>query len=259
MRSLPAWLLASLALSGCPDERGGTGAGAASGGGAAGGGPASAGGGGASGDPECLGQPCGEPCYACDTCGQQICDGYGTCREALDVLCSPCPSALPAAGDACTPNGVACEFEAGPAVDCRERAECTTQGWDPQGAPFDCAPSPLMPEACPEVQPNPGSPCDVDADPRVCAYEVVMCGCTNCLSGNCSGSGAWACTEPAPAPCPADPPQLGQSCFEPGLECSYGACWLELTGPADDSSAAFVTTVRACSDGLWRELPLECP
>ncbi|MBK8937022.1 MAG: hypothetical protein IPM79_05105 [Polyangiaceae bacterium] len=256
MRSAPL-LLAALLWTGCPEERSGTGGSTTGGAGSTGGG--ASGGGGSAGDPECVAQACGEPCFVCDDCGQQICDGYGVCRPALEVLCSPCPAELPGMNDACSPNGVVCELEGGPAVDCRARAACTSQGWEIASAPFDCAPSPLEPAGCPEVQPNPGAPCDVQVDPAVCEYEVVLCGCTNCLSGTCGGSGMWACTEPVDPPCPEDPPQLGQSCFEPNLECRYGACWLEAAPASADSSAAFVTTTRACSDGLWREVALDCP
>jgi hypothetical protein len=229
----------ALTLFGCgiePREDDGEGGGGSGGSGAGGG-----------VDTQCENVACGEPCSVCKEppCNQQVCDGLGTCRDALDVTCSPCEAAPPPDGNACEYSGLACEYDEGLVVACRVRSTCTPSGWstvDP-----GCSSSPAQDPACPPATPS--GNCNEAADPAICIYGDIVCGCTNCLGGPCGGQAQWVCGAVPASPCPPVAPKLGEPCYVgAGTMCTYGDCAVGGTSAG-----------RLCQNGFWLDEPINCP
>ncbi len=158
---------------------------------------------------------------------------------------APCPSAMPAAGGACTRNGLVCAYGDDPRATCRPTATCTGGAWTLQ--PTTC--SSLPPVTCPAtLTAASGQACS--PQDAYCAYEGVPCRCTNCVFypvEHCSGPLAWACGTPnAIQGCPAGIPNQGTVCASEGLQCDYGC----------ESNMA-----RTCTGGVWvtSSSPGGCP
>jgi hypothetical protein len=164
--------------------------------------------------------------------------GYGANPPSI-----PCPTDLPAEGDACPVGGWwgnSCTFVdpcGGPQP---FYAECNMQTgqWHLLGS-TDCS-------ACPTSAPMEGTGCAV-APGAWCSYPGDGC-CPDefqCISGKWEKPGV-SCNPP-PVVCPEEPPAHGTPC-EP---CGYGTCDYICNEKASSSQAV-------CVQGTWQVTQLPC-
>lgn len=148
----------------------------------------------------------------------------------------PDPDApTPAPGDACSPDGLVCEYGKDPRVACRTLDQCKGT-WivtkpDPTACKLlDCPPAPAG-----TMCPNDGSFC-ADKDGSAC-YCTAM-GPPVLL---------WYCAPTPDGACPAGGfPSIGQTCTIDAVPCYYGQC-------------LYGTRVgRVCMGGVWQGVPNDC-
>ncbi len=164
-----------------------------------------------------------------------------------------CPASPPVDGSECTPPAGSdlflvahCSWGDDPRAICRTMASCNQGLWyvtEPTSPP--CANDPL-PAACPVTPPEQASVCDSAA--LQCWYQDgTRCSCSDCEGGSaypiCQtiDPPEWSCITP-PAGCPNPPPQAGEACDQPDLQCGLD-CELTIT----------------CAEGAWRYGANECP
>ena len=132
-----------------------------------------------------------------------------------------CPAALPAAGGACQPDGLACQYGSDPRRTCRPVASCASGKWQVTSPKCKALP----PITCPATyQDAAGKKCT--PQDAYCAYPGdLVCHCTNCISypvPHCSGDPTWRCDVPCPdAKCPPGKPNLGTPCTTASKQCAY--------------------------------------
>ena len=147
-----------------------------------------------------------------------------------------CPQAQPAADDRCRTPGLQCEWGSDPREQCRVRGECQLEGMWSITTPR-CEPLPDV--VCPMTRDD-ASGTDCRTMDAYCAYDGLVCHCTNCVDGpvvNCQGDPTWMCDAPHPDPtCPPAKPRLGTACREDRAACEYKC------GPDG---------ARVCTDGAW--------
>ena len=151
---------------------------------------------------------------------------------------TPCPPTQPGTGDACTSEGLTCEWGDDPREHCRDRGTCTSGSWviQPGG---DCDVLPTV-ECPPTRMDAEGEACD--PQDAICEYEDNLnCLCTNCTVGGpvemCGGDPVWRCDAPNADPtCPPGKPRLGEACSTDAKSCVYSC------GPEGG---------RLCSAGVW--------
>ena len=133
----------------------------------------------------------------------------------------PCPSSLPAAGKACTPDGLACQYGTDPRRTCRPVATCSGGVW--QVTTPKCAA--LPPVTCPATHKDAAGKKCTPKDAYCSFPGDLICHCTNCISypvPHCSGDLKWRCDVPSTdAQCPPGKPNLGTPCAPAGKLCKY--------------------------------------
>ena len=134
---------------------------------------------------------------------------------------APCPASLPGAGEACKPDGLACQYGTDPRRSCRPVARCSGGAW--QITTPKC--KGLPPVKCPATyQDAAGKKC-LPKDAYCSFPKDLICHCTNCISyplPHCSGDPTWRCDVPnTDAQCPAGKPNLGSPCSAAGKSCKY--------------------------------------
>ena len=147
-----------------------------------------------------------------------------------------CPSALPTAGQACSQDGLACEYGADPRETCRESASCSGGTWSltaPGCPPYPTATCP------PSLSSAQGASCSPTG--AYCVYDQgLSCQCTTCPNPYpicMTTPPQWACDTANTTPsCPAAIPNYGTACSPEGTNCSYGC---------------EMGTSRICKGGLW--------
>lgn len=159
----------------------------------------------------------------------------------------PCPASLPATGDACSREGLACQYGSDPRGMCRPQAVCASGRWS--SSTPTCPPiSP--PAQCPATRAMADGMSCTTMD-QVCAWEGVGCTCTNCRSfpvGGCGGPLTWHCDAPSTQQgCPAVTPNLGSTCGMEGLTCNYSC------------EAQGIMGSRQCTGGVWVGMTSNCP
>jgi hypothetical protein len=214
------------------------------------------------GSAQCAKKECGEPCSTCKTepCNPQICDGNGECGWLNNVTCTECPNGddYISNGDMCPYEGLVCEYGGlDELADCRDRYECTVNGWDYNSdlsEASDC--NYWSGGTCPMNIPEAGADCDPLEYYKMCDYPEAnaYCACSKCAAGNCEGTtGKWYCATP-PDGCPTAPGLIGHFCTEEGLICTYGDCALE--DESNPAGADLITAQRTCTGGMWVETPI---
>ncbi|MBK8170654.1 MAG: tail fiber domain-containing protein [Sandaracinaceae bacterium] len=165
-----------------------------------------------------------------------------------DASTSACPAAAPAAGSACTRDGLVCAFGDDPRPQCRRHFACSGGAWTAQTPATDC--DPLPPVTCPASrEAAQGTACSPEG--AYCSYDGLACACTTCPRPYplCMPLDApvWECAAPNADPaCPSAIPNAGAACSVPAQHCSYG-CEADLD--------------RDCTGGVWVESssPSGCP
>lgn len=163
---------------------------------------------------------------------------------------TPCPTAAPPNGSACSTRGLVCGYGDDIRGDiCRTIATCSAQQWK-ISAP-DAVACPPLPEvgACPADLK--GSAC---AESSTCTQvDGNICFCTNCplnlmscmrWPGGPGGTGGvgpptWYCPAPSTVTgCPLPQPNVGEACPTEGVNCSYDQF---VCGQPE----------KVCSHGVW--------
>jgi hypothetical protein len=164
--------------------------------------------------------------------------------EAVEAGWSPCPSALPSAGQACSPpyGGVlVCEYGGDARGLCRTLAECRGGHWSVLHEP--CAADPSM---CPSAY---GAAATCLLPTAICDYPEGRCACVGCSPDADGGllGGSWRCRpwQNAGAQCPSYGPPLGSACAPEGTTCGDACC----AAPSLGQGAV-------CRDGFWQ--PVGC-
>ncbi|CAN5128687.1 hypothetical protein BH09MYX1_BH09MYX1_50810 [soil metagenome] len=173
-------------------------------------------------------------------------DGGGTVK---------CPPTTPSTGQACAPEGLACEYGSSNILACNVVAHCENGAW---AIPFPPGPGPnecgtKNPPACPSTFAGVpvGTSCSKDY-PTHCNYPEGECACTVPSSGPFPADAAavakWICGTPTEPSCPSPRPKIGSPCaVSAKVRCDYGACVL-IGG-----------TVLKCDAGVWQEEMFGCP
>ncbi|MEO8877426.1 MAG: hypothetical protein ABI461_17660 [Polyangiaceae bacterium] len=162
---------------------------------------------------------------------------------------SGCPSAIPAAGGACTPSGIQCEYGT-------NNGQCGSPYMDCVGGTW--TPPPLTPgAACLPHDSCPATKADV-AIGAACGDEDQEC---NFPDGRCTcayGEGLvqvypdggqppreWRCEQPTEG-CPVNRPRIGSACSQENQTCTYGDC--SMPDSVDIQ----------CNSGAWESMPFAC-
>lgn len=162
-----------------------------------------------------------------------------------DSAAGGCPASLPTGGQACAPEGLACEYGDDPRAECHDIADCIS-GVFVVDSPT-CPPLPSV--TCPATREDAqGAACDPDG--AICSYDGLACRCTSCPRGSpvcMDGPTLWDCDAPHSDPaCPEAMPNQGVACSPEGQVCAYGC---------------EANTQRACLAGVWvaQTPPGGCP
>ena len=162
---------------------------------------------------------------------------------------SACPSVQPGNGEACGPEGLACEYGSATVVECDALAHCSGGRWyidlptagDPVCDAGSAAQCPSSMASVPIGQPC--SPYEL-----ACDYPQGRCACSvrSVLAGpDAAALATWICPSTSVG-CPAPRPRLGTACAA-HLECDYGTCAI----PGAD--------FQTCTNGMWSEQSVNCP
>ncbi|HWA71984.1 MAG TPA: hypothetical protein VG937_06620 [Polyangiaceae bacterium] len=153
-----------------------------------------------------------------------------------------CPEKEPTLGDDCPKDGLICSYGDTLEASCRSYFRCSGK-WqsDEVAADYPCTMPPA--DFCPAKLPAAGSECVVSAAGKgvACVYSELSCYCTGPFIRP-GTTGNWLCFgPPADTRCPAQLPNLGDGCDQPGTECHYSA---------DNCSAHPYSSV-FCFEGEW--------
>jgi len=174
--------------------------------------------------------------YAC----KGLCDSSdGSSDHPSEPLPRPrCPEEEPSIGEDCDEE-MLCGYGDGLRTDCRSVYEC--QGsWRASGLTpeAECAkpPSGFCPQTpqhgkgCQDLLEEFAGPQGFVDGPTVCEYEELLCYCSPCGisrrgSADCrDGRAHWVCYGPPEHfGCPSSPPNIGEGCDLPALECHYNS------------------------------------
>jgi hypothetical protein len=163
---------------------------------------------------------------------------------------SACPSAIPANGAACTPQGLSCEYGGvGDHLLCSTIAVCQQNSggamvWFVSPPAAGCIASPAdNPLGCPPSFTTIPTGASCPREPaRQCVFAEGVCGCTPCASSTGTMTNEWLCESwPTPSGCPAARPRLGTACTQEGQSCMYPSVC-----EVNDGEPAMI-----CQNGLW--------
>jgi len=171
---------------------------------------------------------------------------YGGCTNPDRPVPGPkpvCPETEPAADDKCSQDGLLCSYGETTEASCRRYWRCNGDAWaaDEIAANTECKEIPKG--FCPAT-PVQMAECTVSSAGRgvPCIYPEVSCYCLGTFSAMPGSSGRWACYGPPSNPsCPAELPNIGDGCNEPGVECNYNA----------DSCSGHPYSSVFCFEGAW--------
>ena len=125
-------------------------------------------------------------------------DGSTGSDAAPDATSSgPCPPTLPAAMTPCTRETLICQYGSDPREQCRPAATCSMGFWTVNTPNCDPITPPAM---CPATREAASGQMCATRD-AACAYDGLLCRCTNCRSfpvGGCNGPLVWQCNAPNP-------------------------------------------------------------
>jgi hypothetical protein len=163
---------------------------------------------------------------------------------------SLCPTAVPAAGTACTTSGLTCELGGtGPQSLCSTVFTCNGSNkltWFVSPPAQSCVRDQAHnPSACPATF---GGLANGTACPAgltgTCVYDEGLCGCAACAgdSGVSGTTQQFSCKAyPKPAGCPEPRPAIGDACSTDKQACEYGGVCSVLAGLPSLS----------CENGHW--------
>lgn len=171
--------------------------------------------------------------------------GDGGSRDAF----SPgCPSSEPAPSSGCSVEGLQCEYGQGDRWACNDVVTCSGGSWSLSASNDVCGPNPS------------GCPTSAAAATGNCSDRGLICDystssqtdyCTCGISGGpvmIDGGVFWACSiSEQQQGCPAARPELGETCGQPGLVCSWNICGVPKGLAVQCSSTT----------GTWVEGPME--
>jgi hypothetical protein len=156
---------------------------------------------------------------------------------------SPCPSALPRAGAACTTDDLLCSWGDDTRFGCRQEARCESGAWTNL---TDTCPKkePSCPLKAPKLSSSGRTLCSAADTGITCVYGDVAYTCASCNGTLCYTDNAWL-TSTLPAACPTAVPDFGQACSTPNTVCNYNIC----AGDYNDDWV-FGASVK-CESGFW--------
>ncbi|MBK6696083.1 MAG: hypothetical protein IPG50_28310 [Myxococcales bacterium] len=139
---------------------------------------------------------------------------------------SSCPEELPVSGEACTREGLACEYGGEEDPRCNDERTCTNGRWTttragacagtvpvatcravlgpPSGLPAQCTPEAMG--ACTIVEDNTYVRCACERGTDAIARHQCLLGLLD-------------------AECASPRPRVGDGCAREGFTCDYGSCW----------------------------------
>ena len=140
-----------------------------------------------------------------------------------------CPVSAPQGGSACSIDGLECEYGNDIRSTCNAVAQCTGGAWQ-YAKPDD--------PTCPTLANSPSCPSSPSSATGSCsemglacnystASETRFCTC-NYMGGPPMFDGGmtptWQCSFGTTTGCPSVRPEIGSSCSQPDLNCSYDVC-----------------------------------
>jgi hypothetical protein len=191
--------------------------------------------------------PCGcnGPCAS----NQQVTVSLSPVKDAGLGDASPpaagCPASAPSQGNACSTNGLFCEYGTSTNPYCNSLWQCTGSTWQDASSSGTCPPPDA---ACPAsyAAASANLACSVADEMQLCEYPQGTCICSTYSGGLPHAGGPdWDCT-PTTTGCPAAVPELGSPCpNDTPADCDYGQC----------SGGVGMT----CVDGYWSIAMVACP
>lgn len=144
-----------------------------------------------------------------------------------------CPATAPNLGDACSKNGMQCEYGSDIRSTCNTIATCIGGKFD-YSFPADpqCPTPPVNPSECPATYADALSAGACSTYGTSCDYSTGsatrFCSCISFggpILEDGGSQGTWSCSYPTQG-CPADRPRIGATCSQPQLDCNYDSCGL---------------------------------
>jgi hypothetical protein len=154
---------------------------------------------------------------------------YGGCTNPNRPLPGPkpvCPEAEPSAGDDCPQDELLCSYGETAEASCRQYWRCTGDTWEADEIAAQTMCKEIPEGFCPATTPAQMDECTVSSAGKgvPCIYPEVSCYCLGTFNAQPGSTGRWACFGPPSNPsCPAELPNIGDGCNEPGVECNYSA------------------------------------
>jgi len=177
----------------------------------------------------------------CTDCEQDS----GPARDAGPT--GPCPASAPGPGDACTREGLECEYGTSQYPACDLVVQCSSGAWQSESFGGDC-PSGANPPGCPATMGGVPVGAACDANIGTCHYALGQCYCGGFFGGpqppSPDGGGptaTWSCDDPGPG-CPQPRPRVGAACTQEGQSCMYFTCDFG----------------EQCTGGIWQGEPVGC-
>jgi hypothetical protein len=180
-------------------------------------------------------------------------DAGHTADAGHDSGASGCPSAMPAAGTACSEATESCEYGDDPQITCDTVMTCDGMAWQKTQSPATTGCSKQNPSGCPATYAAVSGEMGQSCGPMVsCYYAEARCSCEQICLDACietfdggPNPNTWFCDVPSTTGCPIPRPRLGTACTGDMQLCDYGGCEGNVT--------------LQCQAGTWLAIQTECP